>query len=189
MESQKKNVANDESRSHQLEEQLNLLKEENQKLQEKYESLQVVHQNLSKDLMTVSERAKKYEEKSKKHHQDNEILKENIFLLQKMLSENQDASDLQRIEQDKIIRGLENQIETMSVASSRVSSKGEKDTPKHFGFGQPNVEKMRQDMMELSKMNERLKLQNAELVAEIKDRENDENKFATQVNQYYRMLL
>ena len=102
-----------------------------------------------------------------------------------MLAEEQDSSDLQRIEQEKIIRALDNQLETVSVVSSRsrVSSKGDLDktSAKSMTVDQTAVEKLKKDIAELSKMNERLKLQNAELVAEVKDRENDESLLTSQV--------
>ena len=112
---------------------------------------------------------------------ENGMLLENISKLQKLLSDTQDNSDVQRIETEKLVRNYENQLETMSAVSSRVSSRGERETPKSFGYDAQNVDKLRRDLQEVSRVNDRLKMQNQELVAEIKDRENDENKFSQQV--------
>jgi len=171
-------------RSQNLDDQLSILNEEKQKLKEELDALQTKMQSMSKEHSTAIDKCKRYEERAKKYHHDNEVLRENIHKLQRMLSDTQDSNDIQKIEQEKIIRNLENQLETVSVVSSRVSSKGDrdKDSSKNLGVDQQIVEKLKRDMAELSKMNERFKLQNTELVAEIKDRENDENKLTSQVN-------
>lgn len=188
MKAQKKaqsGILEEMNRSQNLDDQISTLKEENQKLKEEFDAIQAKMQSMTKEFTTTADKCKRYEERSKKYHQDNEVLRENIHKLQKLLAEEQDSSDLQRIEQEKIIRALENQLETVSVVSSRsrVSSKGDLDktSAKSMTFDQTTVEKLKKDIAELSKMNERLKLQNAELVAEVKDRENDESLLTSQV--------
>ena len=188
MKAQKKaqsGILEEMNRSQNLDDQISTLKEENQKLKEEFDAIQAKMQSMTKEFTTKADKCKRYEERSKKYHQDNEVLRENIHKLQKLLAEEQDSSDLQRIEQEKIIRALENQLETVSVVSSRsrVSSKGDLDktSAKSMTFDQTTVEKLKKDIAELSKMNERLKLQNAELVAEVKDRENDESLLTSQV--------